>query len=141
MTSPVRVSRRVTAGFAAGSVGTGGFGVLPGLVLAYYLTDTLGVAALLASFVVVIPKLVDVIVNPIIGARSDRQSRRSGSRTGLMWIGTTALLPAFILIFSAPANASPWVGAAWVLVFFTIAAVAYACFQVPYIAIPTDLTA
>lgn len=139
MSRPLRVSRRVTAGFAAGSVGTGGFGVLPGLVLAYYLTDTLGVAALLASVVVVIPKIIDVIVNPIIGARSDLQARRTGSRTTLMWIGTAALVPLFILTFTAPAAAS-WVGAAWVLVFFTGSAIAYACFQVPYIALPTDLT-
>ena len=44
--------RRTVAGYALGSVGTGGFGTLPGLVLAYYLTDTLGVAAGLASLVV-----------------------------------------------------------------------------------------
>ncbi|KXT56556.1 MFS transporter [Gordonia sp. QH-12] len=139
-TSAPPVSRRVTAGFAAGSLGTGGFGVLPGLVLAYYLTDTLAVGALLASAIVVIPKIVDVLVNPLIGARNDTAFAATGSRTRLMWIGTLAIVPTFILTFAAPTAAPPAVAALWVLVFFTTAAVAYACFQVPYIALPTDLT-
>ena len=136
--APVRLPRRITAGYAAGSVGTGGFGVLPGLVLAYYLTDTLGVAALLASAVVVAPKLVDVVINPWIGARSDRAAAATGSRATLMWLGTIALFPAFILTFCAPADGLG--GALWVLVAFTVSAVAYACFQVPYIALPAELT-
>ncbi|ALG84396.1 MFS transporter [Gordonia phthalatica] len=142
MTAPqhVAVPRRVTAGFAAGSVGTGGFGVLPGLVLAYYLTDTLAVSALLASVVVVIPKIVDVLVNPIIGARNDAAFAATGTRTRLMWIGTAAIVPLFVLTFAAPTSLPPVLGALWVLVFFTAAAIAYAFFQVPYIALPTDLT-
>lgn len=134
------VPRRVTAGFAVGSVGTGGFGVLPGLVLAYYLTDTLAVSALLAAVIVVIPKVVDVLINPLIGARSDREFTVTGTRTRLMWIGAVGIVPTFILTFCAPTSVPPLVGAVWVLLFFTLAAIAYACFQVPYIALPTDLT-
>ena len=37
------------ARYAIGSLGTGGFATLPGLVLVYYLTDTLGVAAIAAG--------------------------------------------------------------------------------------------
>lgn len=136
-----RLPRGVLAGYAAGSVGTGGFGVLPGLVLAYYLTDTLGVGALLAAVVVVIPKAVDVVINPLIGARSDRALARDGRRTGLMWLGCAAIVPLFILTFCAPVSGSPAVGALWVLILFSLTAAAYACFQVPYIALPADLTA
>lgn len=66
MTSPT-LPRTVSLGYAAGSVGTGAFAVLPGLVLAYYLTDSLGVGALSAAIIVVIPKMLDVVVNPVIG--------------------------------------------------------------------------
>ena len=38
-----------------GSVATGAFGTVPGLLLLPYLTDTLGVTALLAGLVVVLP--------------------------------------------------------------------------------------
>ncbi|MDZ4232578.1 MAG: MFS transporter, partial [Dietzia sp.] len=37
-----RPSGRMLASYAAGSVGTGAFSTLPGLVLAYYLTDSIG---------------------------------------------------------------------------------------------------
>ncbi|WOC11027.1 MFS transporter [Gordonia sp. MP11Mi] len=134
------LGRRVIAGYAAGSVGTGGFGVLPGLVLAYYLTDTLGVAALVASIVVVLPKAVDVVVNPVIGAISDRHAATTGTRTRLMRFGTAALVPTFILTFATPAGFGPAASAVWVLLFFTAGAIAYACFQVPYIALPAELT-
>ena len=39
------LTRATVARYAIGSLGTGGFATLPGLVLVYYLTDTLGVAA------------------------------------------------------------------------------------------------
>ena len=116
--SPDRLSRGVVAGYAAGSVGTGGFGVLPGLVLAYYLTDTLGVAAALASLVVIVPKIADVLIDPLIGSISDRSSHRTGTRVPLMLAGALGLPLLFILTFSAPVSAGPGVGAMWVLVFF-----------------------
>ena len=43
--TPRVLTRTTVAGYAAGSLGTGGFATLPGLVLVFYLTDTLGVAA------------------------------------------------------------------------------------------------
>ena len=39
------LTRRTIARYAIGSLGTGGFATLPGLVLVYYLTNTLGVVA------------------------------------------------------------------------------------------------
>jgi Na+/melibiose symporter-like transporter len=134
------LSRGVVAAYAAGSIGTGGFGVLPGLVLAYYLTDTLGVAAGIASLVVIVPKIADVLVDPLIGTVSDRSSHRMGTRVPLMLMGSLALPLLFVLTFAAPVSAGPGVGAVWVLVFFLLAASAYSLFQVPYIALPTELT-
>ena len=50
-------------GFGTGGLATGIFTTVPGLVLLYYMTDTLGVAAGLAGLVVVVPKLLDLVVN------------------------------------------------------------------------------
>ncbi|WP_344786052.1 MFS transporter [Gordonia caeni] len=134
------VSRKISLGYAAGSVGTGAFAVLPGLVLAYYLTDSLGVGALLAAVVVVIPKAIDVLINPLIGIRSDRDAGLTGRRTQLMSLGAVAIVPLFVLTFCAPPGITPGFAALWVLVFYSLAAVAYGCFQVPYIALPAELT-
>lgn len=66
--------RRRLLGYGLGSVGTGVFSAVPGLLLLYYLTDVLGVSAALAGVVLVVPKAWDVLLNPIVGAARDRKS-------------------------------------------------------------------
>ncbi|MDO5741181.1 MAG: MFS transporter [Ornithinimicrobium sp.] len=134
------VPRRAVAGYAAGSVGTGGFSTLPGLVLAYYLTDTLAVPALLASVVVIVPKVWDVLIDPAVGALSDREARTRQTRTRLMALGALTLPIGFIATFAAPAALSPGAAAIWVVVAFLLATTSFSLFQVPYIALPADLT-
>lgn len=129
------------ASYAAGSLGTGAFGTLPGLVLAYYLTDSIGVAAALATVLVLVPKVIDVLAYPLIGAISDRASHRTGRRTGLMLGGALALPLLFVATFSAPTGWSTVAAGTWVMVFFLLASLAYSCFQVPYLALPAELTA
>lgn len=65
-------------GYSLGAAGSAGFGTVPGLLLAIYLTNALGVAAGLASLVVLIPKLWDVIFLPFVGSLSDRFVARHG---------------------------------------------------------------
>lgn len=134
------LDRRTIAGYAAGSVGTGGFSTLPGLVLAYYLTDTLGVPALLATVAVIVPKIWDVAIAPAVGSISDAEARRRGTRSGLMLLGALTLPVGFTLTFAAPASLSPAAAALWVIVAFVLAATSFSLFQVPYIALPADLT-
>ena len=59
-----RLSADTIARYAIGSIGTGGFATLPGLVLAYYLTDNLGVAAATAGLIITLAKLWDVVIDP-----------------------------------------------------------------------------
>ncbi|WP_353951365.1 MFS transporter [Knoellia sp. S7-12] len=135
-----RLTRAQTAGYAAGSVGTGGFGTLPGLVLAYYLTDTLGVTAALAAVVVLVPKVWDVVIDPAIGARSDREVAAHGSRHRLMLLGALTLPVGFIAMFAVPSGFGSGAAALWVVAAFVLATTSFSFFQVPYIAAPADLT-
>lgn len=128
------------ARYAAGSLATGGFATLPGLVLVYYLTDSLGVTALAAGLIVTLAKIWDVIIDPIIGGLSDRTLARTGSRRGPMLIGAVGLPVAFVLMFAVPQGLSPAVSATWVLVAFVAAATCFSMFQIPYIALPAELT-
>jgi GPH family glycoside/pentoside/hexuronide:cation symporter len=134
------LGRGTVARYATGSVGTGGFGTLPGLVLVYYLTDTLGVAALAAGLIVTLAKVWDVVIDPVIGTASDADRARRGTRRRLMVVGGVALPVFFLLTFAVPASWSPGAGAAWVLLAFLAAATAFSLFQVPYIALPAELT-
>lgn len=135
-----RLSRGTVARYATGSLGTGGFATLPGLVLTYYLTDSLGVAALAAGAVITIAKVWDVVIDPVIGALTDRDLARRGTRRRLMLIGACALPVLFALTFAVPPALGPVIGAIWVLLAFTLTATAFSLFQVPYIALPAELT-
>ncbi|MFD4958788.1 MFS transporter [Microbacterium sp. NPDC058389] len=139
-TTSSRLGAGTIARYAIGSLGTGGFATLPGLVLTYYLTDSLGVAALAAGAVITIAKVWDVIIDPVIGALTDRDLARHGSRRRLMLIGACALPVLFALTFAVPPALGPLAAGIWVLLAFTFTATAFSLFQVPYIALPAELT-
>ncbi|RFU19068.1 MFS transporter [Geodermatophilus marinus] len=134
-----RLGRGTHVGYALGSIGTAAFGTVPGLLLLYYLTDVLGVAAAVAGLVVLAPKAWDVLLNPWVGARSDRTGSPWGPRRPWMLAGGLALPPLFVLVFAGP-GAPPAAAGTWVAVTFLLAATAYACFQVPYVAQPAEIT-
>ncbi|UTT53503.1 MFS transporter [Microbacterium maritypicum] len=138
--APVRLSPRTIALYAIGSLGTGGYATLPGLVLTYFLTDNLGVAALAAGLIVTAAKIWDVLIDPLIGAASDRQLARTGSRRGFMVTGALALPLFFALTFAVPPAWGPVAGAISVLLAFLATATAFSLFQVPYVALPAELT-
>lgn len=135
------LTRSTVARYAVGSLGTGGFATLPGLVLVYYLTDSLGVAAIAAGLVVTVAKVWDVVIDPVIGARSDRMLAARGSRRPMMLVGATALPVFFLLTFAVPSGTPEVVAAVWVFIAFLLTATAFSLFQVPYIALPAELAA
>lgn len=132
--------RSVRWGYGSGSVATGAFGTVPGLMLLPYLTDTLGIAALWAGLIVFAPKAWDVLLNPVAGRISDRTVDPAGPRRPWLLRAGVMLAGAFALIFAAPDLGSRVLEASWVLVFFVLAATAYAFFQVPYVAMPAEIT-
>src|SRR3954451_84438 len=127
--------RRGLGRYSLGSLVTGAFGTVPGLLLLPYLTDTLGVAAGIAGLLVLLPKAWDVLINPVAGRISDRRGDR---RPFLLGAGL-ALAVLFAAIFAGPFGSGAPAGA-YVALSFLAAATAYAFFQVPYVAMPAELT-
>ncbi len=130
------MERRIALSYSTGAVGTGIFSTVPGLLLLFYLTDVVGVAAAIASLVLFLPKLWDAALNPVIGALSDR----SGSRRPYLLAGAITAPVMFALLFSAPDLGSPARTALYVGVIYTLAMTGYALFQVPWVAMPTEMT-
>lgn len=135
-----RLSARTRIGYGAGSVATGAFSTVPGLMLLPYLTDRLGVDAGWACLIVLLPKAWDVILNPIVGRISDRTVDPRGPRRPWLLRGGLLLAASFALIFAAPPLDNRLAEAAWVLVCFVAAATGYAYYQVPYVAMPAEIT-
>lgn len=139
MATPDRLPRSVRLGYGSGSVATGAFGTVPGLMLLPYLTDSLGIAALAAGFIVFAPKAWDVFLNPVAGRISDRTVDPRGPRRPWLLRAGVALAAGFALLFAAPEMGRA-AEAAWVLVMFLACATAYAFFQVPYVSMPAEIT-
>ncbi|MFC9944392.1 MFS transporter [Streptomyces pratensis] len=131
--------RTVRIGYGLGSLCTGTFATVPGLILLYYLTNVLAVPAAVAGAAVFLPKAWDVLINPLVGALSDRSRLRGGPRRPFLLIGACTLPPLFALVFAAPPlRGAPAAG--YVAALFLLAATAYAVFQVPYVTMPAEMT-
>ena len=133
------LAARVGRGYALGGVATGSFGTVPGLMLLPYLTERLGVPAALAGVIVFAPKAWDVVLNPVAGRISDHSRHPDGPRRPFLLRAGLTLAVAFALLFAGPASPQA-VAAGWVAVLFLACATAYAFFQVPYVAMPAELT-
>ncbi|BEL04845.1 MFS transporter [Actinoplanes sichuanensis] len=124
--------------YATGSVGMGVWVTVPGLLLLYFLTHTLGVPPAVAGLTLLLPKIIDVVVHPYLGSRSDRAARRTGDRIGMLRAGLL-LAVAMAGMFSVPAGLSGAPAALWVGGWFIAGNLLFACFQVPYLTTPSDL--
>lgn len=127
-------------GFSLGSVGTGLFSTTPTVLLLFYLTQLRGVEAGLAGLALLVPKLWDMITDPIIGRWSDTSTSKYGRRLPFMLAGTLLMPLGLVLIFSAPASAGPSFSFWFVLMAYLFSATAYTFFAVPYITIPSELS-
>lgn len=134
-----RLPGRVRAGYAAGSLATGAFSTVPGLLLLPYLTDTVGVRAGLAGVLVLLPKAWDVIFNPVAGRLSDAHTGPRGPRRPFLLYGGLATAVLFAAMFVHPPVGTVGV-MTWVVVLFLLTATAYALYQVPYVALPAEMT-
>jgi GPH family glycoside/pentoside/hexuronide:cation symporter len=135
----VPLTRSVRVGYGLGSFCTGTFATVPGLLLLYYMTNVLAVPAGLAGLAIFLPKAWDLVINTWVGRRSDRTVSKYGPRRPWLLAGALTLPPTFMLVFAGP----PLRGGAaalYVCLCFFAAATAFALFEVPYKAMPAEMT-
>ncbi|MCU1694036.1 MAG: Major facilitator superfamily 1 [Mycobacterium sp.] len=126
-------------GFGIGSLATATYAVVPGLVLLYYLTNILGVTAALAAFVVFLPKLLDLVYNPIVGRLSDSTVSRLGPRRPWMIAGMITFPLGFVAIFFSPFDGDA--AAMWVAGALALTGLGFSAFVIPYSVLPAELGA
>ncbi|MFI5606821.1 MFS transporter [Amycolatopsis sp. NPDC051903] len=132
--------RRTRFNYSLGSFVTGAFGTVPGLLLLPYLTDTMAVPAAWAGVIVFVPKAWDVVFNPVAGRLSDADLVKTGSRRRFLLRGGVGVAILFAALFAHPGFGTPAVDALYVVIVFFLCATAYAFFQVPFNALPAELT-
>lgn len=127
-------------GYSSGSLGTGIFSTVPSILLLYYMTDILGIPAQLAAIGIFIPKLWDMITDPLIGYISDKTRSHMGRRRPYLIVGSWLMPVCFMLIFLVPDFEKPLYSFYYVLVMFILSATTYTLFAVPYTAMPAEMS-
>lgn len=127
-------------GYGIGALGTGVFTTVPGLLLVYYMTDTLAIAAGLAGLAAVLPRVWDVVTDPLMGMISDRTRSKWGRRRPYLLLGALILPICFAALFATPAIASPTGMFLYVFAMYILCATAFTIYAVPYVAMPAEMT-
>ncbi|MBI9084367.1 MAG: MFS transporter [Desulfobacterales bacterium] len=127
-------------GYGIGDIGCNIFIVSTGMFLLFFLTDVLGVEPALAGLVLLIPKLWDVVSDPIMGGISDVTRSRMGRRRPYLLYASIPFGLTFFALFVAPHYPSQLVGAIHVGVLFALGCTAFTVYNVPYSAMVAEMT-
>lgn len=109
------------------------------VLLLRYLVDYAGISAALAGGLIAGSKLYDAIIDPIIGAMSDRTRSRMGRRRPFLLAGGVLLAISSLLLFNVPAGGD-MLSVGWLALALIVYATGYATFSVPYMAMPAEMT-
>lgn len=124
--------------YTIGDLSSGIYSVTPSILLMFYMTNILGISVGIATIAAFIPKIVDLIANPLVGSLSDRTSTRLGRRRPYIFFAGLTILPTFFLIWSAPFTA-PLMSAFFVVAVFSVFTFCYSSFLVPYCALNSEI--
>jgi sugar (glycoside-pentoside-hexuronide) transporter len=127
-------------GWATGEVAIATFIGLTMIYLLFYLTQALHIAPLWAGVALLIPRLWDVLIDPIVGAISDRTRSRMGRRRPYVLIATCTFGPLFALLFAVPPGWSVAGKTVYVTILYLLASTAYSLLDVPYSAMAAEFT-
>ncbi len=138
-TTGERLPLKLCLGFGVGTVGVS---IMLNTVTTYFpafMATVLGQSPELAGYLLMVSKLADAVVDVVIGMASDRTRSRWGRRKPYLAAGALLSAVSFVMLFSPPAL-SQGALVAWMVGALVIYSTAYSLFNVPYMAMPGELT-
>lgn len=139
MTKERIIHHKHLLGYGFGSIGTGIFSTVPGMLLMFYMTNVLAIPAGKAALAVFVPKMWDVVSDPLLGMISDKTRSRWGRRPYL-FVGAILTGLFFYFLFNVPLYQSVDDRFWHVIVLYVLCATGYTIFSIPYIALPAEMT-
>lgn len=127
-------------GWGLGSVGTLVLLNITNSLVLKYLVDIVGVAAAIAGTIIAATRIFDAFLDPFMGSFSDATVSRWGRRRPFLLAGGVMCAAAPILIFAAPSALTGSSAVAYMVVALLFYALAYTTFNVPYMAMPVEMT-
>lgn len=137
--SDARLPLSVCLGFGVGTVGVS---VMLNAVTAYfpaYMTTVLGRDAEVTGYLLMLSKLYDAVADFVIGSMSDRTRSRWGRRRPYLLVGAFVSALSFLMIFSPPTLSADMIPI-YMFVALVIYSTGYSLFNVPYMAMPSEMT-
>lgn len=134
------ISQRIRVCWGTGALGVALLMNAISVLGLFYLVNVLGIDPLLAGALIFLTKLLDVVSDPIVGGWSDRVKTSVGRRRPFLLAGAFVSALAFVLIFTTPVFDWKWLTASYVFVALLMYTVGYTLFNVPYMAMPAEMT-
>ena len=134
-----RIALPTRIGWAIGSVGTITVLSTTSFLLLFYMTTVLGLGPALAGGLLFGAKLFDAFIAPVLGRFSDGFASKWGRRRPFLFAGALACGLAITALFNPPVMAGPGLFA-WLVAGLLLLAAGYTLFNVPYLAMPAEMT-
>jgi GPH family glycoside/pentoside/hexuronide:cation symporter len=109
-------------------------------LMLFYLTTVVGIAGWKAGLILMVSKLYDVVSDPVAGWLSDRHKSPAGRRRPFLLWGTLISGLAMALIFTVPFHGDRPEIWAYVLLVNLIYTTGYSVYNVPHLAMATEMT-
>lgn len=128
-------------GWATGELGLASYAGVSSIYLLFYATEVLRIPPTWAGLALLIPRIWNIIGDPIVGFLSDRTRTRFGRRRPYLLGGALAWGAAFCLLFNLPRLSNPLLEAVLFGCVFLLNNTGLTLYQVPYSAMLAELTA
>lgn len=130
----------IKTGWAIGELSVATYVGITMMYLLFFLTEALHIPPVWAGVALLIPRLWDVVTDPIMGAISDRTNSRFGRRRIYLLIGGILFGTSFSLLFIVPEFDSTLATAVYVTAMYIVVSSAYTIFDVPYSSMAAEMT-
>jgi len=127
-------------GWSIGEIGLASYAGVSSIYLLFYATDVLRIPPAWAGLALLIPRIWNIVGDPIVGFLSDRTQSRFGRRRPYLLVGALAWGAAFCLLFNLPQLSDPFLEAVLFGAVFLLNNTGLTLYQVPYSAMLAELT-